>query len=135
MTALNFKAFRDFHIATNYDLTICGQPYEVQIPFGYPIITGDVVSDFQEKPMFVHLVNAGIYCIMPEMIDEIPTNARFDMPDLIKKIIGSGKRVGVFPLRERLHEIGRHRSYVAAEEFYKNHLMPQCLEADARETA
>jgi len=135
MTALNFKAFRDFHIATNYDLTLCGQPYEVRIPFGYPIITGDVVSDFQEKPMFVHLVNAGIYCMMPEIFQEIPENERFDMPDLIKKIIASGKRVGVFPLRERLHEIGRHRSYVAAEEFYKNHLLPQYTEDDVSETA
>jgi NDP-sugar pyrophosphorylase family protein len=123
LTTLNYRAFRDFHIAANYDFTLCGRPYEVQIPFGYPIINGDVITEFREKPKFVHLVNSGIYCLAPELIDYVPKNEYFDMPDLIRKVIEKGKRAGVFPLREKFHEIGRHESYKAAEEFYKNYFM------------
>jgi len=121
LTTLNFHAFLEFHIAANYDFTLCGRPYEIKVPFGYPVINGDVVTEFKEKPTFKHLVNSGIYCMSPEMIEEVPENEYFDMPDLIRKVISKGKRVGVFPLREKFHEIGRHESYIEAEEFYKKY--------------
>ena len=123
LTTLNFRAFYDFHIAANYDFTLCGRPYEVEVPFGYPVIDGDVVTAFREKPIFTHLVNSGIYCISNELIDEVPKNEYFDMPDLIRRTIELGKRVGVFPLREEFHEIGRPESYRTAEEFYRTHFM------------
>jgi|MDTC01.1.fsa_nt_gb dTDP-glucose pyrophosphorylase len=120
LTTLDFKVFVDFHISTKYDFTLCGRPYEVEIPFGYPVISGDIVEGFREKPTFTHLVNSGIYCVSPELINEVPKNVYFDMPDLIRNIISKGKRVGVFPLREQFHEIGRHESYAEAEVFCRN---------------
>jgi NDP-sugar pyrophosphorylase family protein len=121
LTTLNFEAFREFHIAAKYDFTLCGRPYEVQVPFGYPVINGDLVTEFREKPSFIHLVNSGIYCVAPDLIDEVPSREYFDMPDLIRKAIERKRRVGVFPLREKFHEIGRQESYEDAEEFYQNH--------------
>jgi dTDP-glucose pyrophosphorylase len=121
LTRLNFGVFRDFHIAANYSITLCGRPFEVKIPFGYPVINGDLVTDFKEKPVITHLVNSGIYCLNPELLDEVPENQMFDMPELIRKACTSGLRVGVFPLREPFHEIGRVESYEAAGEFYRRH--------------
>jgi len=123
LTTLNFKAFRDFHIAAKYDLTLCGRPYEVQIPFGYPAIEGDIVTAFREKPTFTHLVNSGIYCLTPQLIDKVPVSEYFDMPDLIREAIKDKKRVGVFPLREEFHEIGRPESYKAAEHFFNKYFL------------
>ncbi|MCP4157237.1 MAG: NTP transferase domain-containing protein, partial [bacterium] len=119
MSTLNFKFFRDFHVAGNYTFTLCGRVYEVKIPFGYPQIEGDLVTAFKEKPTFRHLVNSGIYCLAPEVIDYVPKNAYLDMPDLIRKVIDDKKRVGAFPLREKFHEIGRVESLKKAEIFYK----------------
>jgi dTDP-glucose pyrophosphorylase len=121
LTRLNFAVLRDFHIAANYDLTLCGWPYEVRIPFGYPVVNGDLVTDFKEKPTITHLVNSGIYCLNPELLDEVPVNEPYDMPDLIRRACARGLRVGVFPLREAFHEIGRVESYAAAEKFYRQH--------------
>ncbi|MBN1521882.1 MAG: nucleotidyltransferase family protein [Candidatus Aureabacteria bacterium] len=118
LTGLNFKAFFDFHCAAKYDFTLCGRPYKVKIPFGYPIIEGDTVRDFREKPEFTHLVNSGIYCISPSLIEHIPRDENFNMPSLIKKACQEGKRVGVFPLQEKFHEIGRIETYKEAEKFY-----------------
>ena len=121
LTTLNFKSFRDFHIAAKYDFTLCGRPYKVQIPFGYPVIEGDMVTAFREKPSFTHLVNSGIYCISPDLVKMVPVKEYCDMPDLIRTAIADGCRVGVFPLREEFHEIGRAESYKAAEKFYSEH--------------
>jgi dTDP-glucose pyrophosphorylase len=121
LTRLNFAILREFHIAASYDITLCGRPYEVRIPFGYPQITGDLVTDFKEKPVITHLVNSGIYCLNPELLDHVPPVQKFDMPDLIRKACALGMRVGVFPLREPFHEIGRVESYEAAGEFYRRH--------------
>src|SRR5439155_20413293 len=85
LTRLNFGILREFHIAADYDITLCGRPYEVRIPFGYPQIVGDLVTDFKEKPVITHLVNSGIYCLNPELLDEVPPVEKFDMPDLIRK--------------------------------------------------
>ena len=123
MTRLNFMAFRNFHMAAGYDFTLCGRPYKVDVPFGYPVIEGDIVTSFIEKPVFNYLVNSGIYCISPELIDRVPVNEYFDMPDLIKLAIEDKKRVGVFPLGEDYHEIGGLESYKTAEEFYKKHFL------------
>ncbi len=122
LTTLNFKSFRDFHDTAGYDFTLCGRPYKVKIPFGYPVIEGDIVTAFREKPEFTHFVNSGIYCISPELLDKVPENKYFDMPDLIQVAIENQKRVGVFPLREVFHEVGRPETYENAEEFYNNHL-------------
>jgi len=119
LTTLNMKAFRDFHIATDYDFTICCYPHKTHLPYGCPIIEGDLVTGFREKPIITHLVNSGIYCISSEIINMIKGGRYIDMPDLIEKIIKKRKRVGIFPLREEIHEVGCLESYEKAEEFYK----------------
>jgi len=123
LTTLNFKTFYDFHVNAKYDFTLCGRPYEIKIPFGYPVIEGDIVTAFREKPVFTHYVNSGIYCLSPDLIKNVPVNEYFDMPDLIRASIKDNARVGVFPLREEFHEIGKPESYEAAKEFYKNHFL------------
>ncbi len=125
LCTVNFRAVHEFHVGAGYSFTLCGRPYEVRIPFGYPVISGDVVTDFREKPTFTHLVNSGIYCLSPELIAEVPVDEAFQMPDLIRRAIDLNLRVGVFPLREEFHEIGRPESYAAAEEFYSRHFVPQ----------
>jgi len=128
LTTINYRSFLDFHIAAKYDFTLCGRPYNIKIPFGYPVIEGDIVTAFKEKPDFVHLVNSGIYCISPELINMVPKNKYFDMPDLINSAILNKKRVGVFPLREPFHEIGRHETYKAAEGFYQKFFLHKELD-------
>lgn len=121
LTRLNFSAFRDFHTAAEYDFTLCCRPHHVSIPFGYPVLEGDLVKGFREKPTFNYLVNSGIYCLSPEIIEAIPLNTHYNMTDLIENICKTERRIGVFPLPEPFHEIGRVESYHAAEAFYSEH--------------
>ncbi|MEE2754758.1 MAG: nucleotidyltransferase family protein [Candidatus Latescibacterota bacterium] len=123
ITRLNFGAFRDFHIAAGYDFTLCCRPYEVKIPFGYPVIDEDRVVEFKEKPTFHYLVNSGIYCLSESLFDMLPARATYNMTDLIQEACSGDRRVGVFPLREPFHEIGREESYRDAEAFFAQHFV------------
>jgi len=119
LTNLNFKMFREFHINGDYSFTLCGRPHKVQIPFGYPVVNGDLVTDMREKPEFTYLVNSGIYCLSPDLIDYVPKNEFFNMTDVIDCCMKDNRRVGMFPLGEKFHEIGRHESYDQAHTFYQ----------------
>ncbi len=125
LTSLSFAAFRDFHIAADYDLTLCCRPYEIQVPYGYPVVEGDLVTSFREKPTFHYLVNSGIYCLSPELLDRVPQATAYNMNDLIDTLCeAKACRVGVFPLREPFHEIGQLEAYDDAEKFYSAHVSP-----------
>ncbi|HCK08849.1 MAG TPA: alcohol dehydrogenase [Candidatus Latescibacteria bacterium] len=126
LTSLRLAAFRDFHIAADYDLTLCCRPYEVSVPFGYPIVEGDLVTGFREKPKFHYLVNSGIYCLSPSILEGVPAGKPYNMTDLIEQHCraNSETRVGVFPLREPFHEIGRMETYKEGEAFYWAHVAP-----------
>ena len=130
LTRLNFSAFLEFHVASGNAFTLCCRPYEVNIPFGYPVLEGNLVKDFKEKPTFNFLVNSGIYCLSPELLSEVPKNNRFDMTDLIDRLCQIGSRVGVFPLWEPFHEIGRVESYHKAESFFRDNFETEGRDPD-----
>ena len=121
LTKVDFRVFREYHISADYELTLCARRYETQIPYGYPVLSGDVVTGFEEKPTLAHLVNSGVYCLNADLIEEIPVGQHFNMPDLIQKLCREKRRVGVFPVREPFHEIGRVESYEKAHDFYEEH--------------
>lgn len=119
LTNLNFRMFREFHINGDYIFTMCGRPHKVKIPYGYPVVDGDLVKDLQEKPSFTYLVNSGIYCLSPQLLEYVPKNKFFNMTELIERCLKEDKRVGLFPLGEKFHEIGQMQSYQEADAFYK----------------
>ena len=123
LTPLNFATFRDFHVAADYEFTLCCRSHPVKIPYGYPIVEKNLVVDFKEKPQFEYLVNSGIYCLSPALLNEIPQGEFFNMTDLIRHLCDTQRRVGVFPLREAFHEIGQIETYRDAEKFYEEHFI------------
>ena len=119
LTPIDFAAFRAFHVAEGNLLTLVGREHRVTIPYGYPLLRGDVVADFREKPTFTYRVNSGIYCLEPSLLDW--PHGPADMPDLIRHACAIG-RVGLYPLDVPYHEIGTVESYQKAEAFHKEHM-------------
>lgn len=122
LTPLNFLEIYDFHVVGGYALTLVVRDHEIpSVPYGVPIIRGDTVIDFYEKPRTTPVrVNSGIYCLDPGLLDYLP-NGPSDMPDLIKRVCGRA-RVGAFDLRVPFHEIGSAASYQTAEAFFAAHM-------------
>ena len=67
------------------------------------------------------LVNAGIYVLEPDVLDFIPTEQPFDMPDLFTALIKAGHETTVFPIREYWLDIGQVDDFHKANDQFHHH--------------
>jgi dTDP-glucose pyrophosphorylase len=107
LTEINFVDLLNFHNAYNYDLTIAVKTYEWTNPFGVIKTEGMKVIDYVEKPINSSIINAGIYCVTPKILEFMEENKYLDMSDFIQKCLDSGLSVGAFALYEKWQDIGR----------------------------
>jgi dTDP-glucose pyrophosphorylase/CBS domain-containing protein len=116
LTGAPFGAMLDYHRAYHADLTIGVRKYEVQVPFGVVECEDVHVKALEEKPSLSFFINAGTYLIEPAVRDFIPAGQRFDMTELISKLIEAGRIVVSFPIMEYWLDMGRHEDYAKAQQ-------------------
>jgi len=61
-----------------------------------------------------HYVNAGIYLVDQVLLDLVPHDQFFDMPDLLKKAIDLQYQVSAFPVHEYWLDVGYPISFERA---------------------
>lgn len=115
LTQVDFRAMVDFHRDHDADLTVAVRPYDVQIPYGVVECSGPNVQHLAEKPKLHFFVNAGMYLLSPSVHAYIPDGERFDMTDLIQRLLDEGRKVVSFPVWEYWLDIGRHADYEQAQ--------------------
>ena len=120
LTQLNFSAMLAFHRETNSELTMAVQRYQFNIPYGVVEVDGPSVLGISEKPVFNHFINAGIYLLEPSAIKLIPSGDRYDMTDLVQRLIDEDRQVAAFPIHEKWLDIGQHADYEEAQEMVKD---------------
>lgn len=120
LTGVPFGAMLDYHRAYHADLTVGVRKYEVQVPFGVIECEDVHVKSLEEKPSLSFFINAGTYLIEPSVRDFIPEGQRFDMTELISKLIEAGRVVVSFPIMEYWLDMGRHEDYAKAQQDVKN---------------
>jgi dTDP-glucose pyrophosphorylase/CBS domain-containing protein len=116
LTGVPFGAMLDYHRAYHADLTIGVKKYDVQVPFGVVECDDVYVKGLEEKPSLSFFINAGTYLIEPAVCDFIPAGQRFDMTELISKLIEAGRIVVSFPIMEYWLDMGRHEDYAKAQQ-------------------
>jgi len=114
LTRINFRHLLDSHSRLEVDATVCARRHETPVPFGILHTDGPEITAIDEKPVFRHLVNAGIYVLQPSMIELIPRNTYLDMTDLLNRALSAGRRIGAFPLHEYWIDIGHHENLLQA---------------------
>ncbi len=116
LTQVGIRAMLAFHREHRADLTVAVQPYAIQVPYGVIESEGPRVTRLTEKPRLQFFVNAGIYLIEPVVHSHIPSGGRFDMTDLIDRLLEAGRTVVSFPLHEYWRDIGQHEDYERAQQ-------------------
>ncbi len=116
LTQVGIRAMVTYHREHRADLTVAVRPYAVQVPYGVVESEGPRVTRLTEKPELRFFVNAGIYLVEPVVHGYIPGGDRFDMTDLIVRLIGAGRTVISFPLHEYWLDIGQHEDYERAQQ-------------------
>lgn len=120
LTRVDFRAMLDYHRKYKADLTVGVRQFGVDVPYGVIEGDGPFVRRLKEKPRYQFLVNAGIYLLETAVLQYIPDDRRFDMTDLITKLIQDQRVVVNFPIMEYWLDIGQPVDYKKAQEDVKN---------------
>lgn len=117
-TTIDFEEFYLQHIADGNDITIATVSHTVSIPFAVLTTDGPLVTGIDEKPVYTHYANAGIYLIANRLLRNLKAE-RLDAPDFISEQIAAGARVGYFPITGTWLDIGTPADYRQAQELLK----------------
>jgi len=120
LTNVDFTAMLDYHRSHTSELTVGVRRYDVQVPYGVVECDGVNISRIKEKPELRFFVNAGIYLLEPSVRDHIPKKTKFDMTDLIDRLISDKANVVSFPIREYWLDIGQQEDYARAQQDIEN---------------
>jgi dTDP-glucose pyrophosphorylase len=114
ITDVNFAALLAYHQEHRADMTVAVRQYDVKVPYGVVQTRGPAVCALSEKPQFSFFVNAGIYLLEPSVTRLVPAGCRFDMTDLIQRLLDAGRPVVSFPVTEYWLDIGQASDYAQA---------------------
>ena len=115
ITEIDFDEVVSNHIEAGAAATMCVREYMTSIPFGVVKFHGNTYLDVQEKPTLVHHINAGIYCLSKDALENIPNNEFYDMPTLFSDISEKQIPCAVHVMRDTWIDIGNLREYEAAQ--------------------
>lgn len=119
LTQVDFRAMLTYHQEHQAMLTVAVRKYDLNVPYGVIESDGALVRGLVEKPLLSFFVNAGIYLLEPTVHRYIPQGQRFDMTDLIQRLLDENHPVASFPIREYWLDIGQHVDYEQAQEDIK----------------
>ncbi len=116
LTSLNIGDLIKFHQQHQAMATISTILRHTQITLGVIGTDDDFnVKTYTEKPSYDFRVSMGISVLQPEVLDYIPHDKPFDIPDLIKVLIADGKPVKAYPFTDGYWlDIGRPEDYQKA---------------------
>jgi dTDP-glucose pyrophosphorylase/CBS domain-containing protein len=115
LTGVSFDEMLRFHIGQGAKLTVGVRKHEINVPFGVVECQDVRVTQLREKPSLTLFINAGIYLLEPSAYDYIPEGQRFDMTDLIRRMLDEGCKVVSFPIIEYWQDLGRLEDYEQAQ--------------------
>jgi NDP-sugar pyrophosphorylase family protein len=115
LTQIDFRAMLNFHREHSAELTMAVRQCDLQVRYGVVECTGVKIEALCEKPVFNLFVNAGIYLLEPAVYQYIPNGTRFDMTDLVQRLLDEGRPVCGFPIREYWLDIGQRDDYDLAQ--------------------
>ncbi|HEX3032889.1 MAG TPA: nucleotidyltransferase family protein [Bacillota bacterium] len=121
LTKVNFQQLLEFHRAHQSAATMCVRSYDFQVPYGVAEISDNRLVGIKEKPVQRFFVNAGIYVLEPEALEQIGPNEVIDMPSLFERLIEAGQVTSAFPIREYWLDIGQINDFERANGEYEAH--------------
>jgi dTDP-glucose pyrophosphorylase/CBS domain-containing protein len=111
VTTVRYDLMLDYHRRHGAELTVAVRSCELVLPYGVVETRGARVTGLREKPRSQFLINAGIYLVEPSARGLIPAGRRFDMTDLIGRLLEAGRPVVCFPIIEYWLDIGTPADY------------------------
>jgi dTDP-glucose pyrophosphorylase len=115
LTGLRYEEMLAYHREQSAEITIGVRQCDIEVPYGVIDCEGAAVRGIREKPHMSFLINAGVYLLEPSVYQDIPEGRRFDMTDLIQRLLDQGRRVACFPIVDYWLDIGQPADYAQAQ--------------------
>lgn len=122
LTTIDYSEMLKYHRERNALATIACYQRDVKIDLGVIEMDADNwVTNYIEKPTYHYAVSMGIYIFEPAVLELIPQDQRFDLPDLVINLMNKGQRVNVYNFDGYWLDIGRHDDYERAIDEFASH--------------
>lgn len=121
LTTIDFSRFYRYGCEQQSDFTIATKNIGTPFNFGKVHTVGNRIVQVEEKPQFLTEVVAGIYFLQPSLLELVPDDTYFGIPDLIEKMLADGRAITRYLMEEYWLDIGRVEDYSEAEEAYRTH--------------
>jgi dTDP-glucose pyrophosphorylase len=107
LSDIKYGELLDFHTRHAAVATMAVRLHEWHHPFGVVQTKGIDIVGFEEKPVARSHINAGIYALNPEALQELSTNSHCDMPTLFAQLHSLDKRTVAYPMHEPWLDVGK----------------------------
>ena len=107
LTDIQYGEVLDFHNRNNARATMAVRVHEWQHPFGVVHTDGIEIIGFEEKPLARTHINAGIYVLSPNVLDDMSYGDRCDMPTIFERLLAKSQRILAYPMHEPWLDVGR----------------------------
>ena len=119
LTTISYEKLYEYHLSLKADITIAVYKREEKIDLGVIEFDHGDFSNYIEKPVYSFYVSMGIYVLNKKVLELIPINEKFDMPDLILLAKKRGFSIKCYISDCYWLDIGRVDDYEKACEVYK----------------
>lgn len=98
----DYESILRHHKEKGYKVTVVSSVKNFQIPYGvFKLNDSGNINEIIEKPVYTFLINTGMYIIEPEVLNDIPEDKFYNLPDIVEQYMNSGVPVGVYPISEQ----------------------------------
>jgi dTDP-glucose pyrophosphorylase len=107
LTDIRYGDLLDFHNRHSAVATMAVRRHEWQHPFGVVQTQGIDIVGFEEKPISLSYINAGVYALSPEVLSLLKRDSVCDMPTLFERLQAQGLKTIAYPMHEPWMDVGR----------------------------
>ena len=108
VSTVDFGSLLDFHKSHGGQVTLAVREYEWQNPFGVVELLEGRVVGIKEKPISVSTISVGMYVLNPAVLREIDNYEKYDMPQLLERLIRKEMHIVPFPVYESWADIANY---------------------------
>lgn len=117
LTDIDYADLIEYHREHDNALTVATHRRRIKIDHGVVRLDGEPapgITGLDENPEILSTVSMGIYVVDPPVLNYIPKDRPFELPDLVQALLGDEQRVGAYLHDGLWFEIGREEDYEQA---------------------
>lgn len=120
LTSADFREMMKQHKNKKALLTIGTYKLKQKIDSGTLKLNNGKITSYIEKPELEFFISAGFYIFNKKILDFIPKNEYFDIPNLVKILLKKKKKINSYLIDGLWLDIGRPDDYQKAIEIYSD---------------